>query len=106
MRETKIFIGLNDQDTKAQRFETERYVQVLKRVCFSYHVPFSMTTSNGGYFHEDGTYTEENSLILSLVDADEGTVDEMARDLCAFFHQESVMVVTSEVSVRFVSERI
>ena len=61
---------------------------------------------NGGYFHEDGRYTEENSLMLRLIDVPEKTVTELAKDLCAFFHQESVMVTSSPVSVVFIKEKI
>ena len=38
-----------------------------------------------------------------LVDVDEHTVMEIAKDLCVFFHQESVMVTTAPCSVVFVS---
>ena len=59
---------------------------------------------NGGYFHEDGRYTEENTLVLILIDTPEKTVMEIAKDLCAFFHQESVMVTGDTCSVVFVQE--
>ena len=39
-------------------------------------------------------------------DVPEQTVMELAKDLCAFFHQESVMVKSSPTSVVFVKETI
>ena len=33
-------------------------------------------------------------------------VKEIAKDLCAFFHQESVMVVFSDAQVEFLQESI
>ena len=106
MTETKIYVGLNDALTKAQRFETEKYLSILKKVCFSYHVAFSVHTQEGGYFHEDGQYTQENSLVLSLIDVPEETVGEIARDLCAFFRQESVLVTSSEIKSYFIQETL
>ena len=41
MTKTDIYIGLNDQDTKEQKFATEKYVSILQNVCVSYRVAFS-----------------------------------------------------------------
>ena len=104
MTKTEIYIGLNDQETKTQKFETSRYVSVLKHVCMSYKVPFSFNLIEGGYIHESGEYTQENTLVLTLIGAERGQIEEIARDLCAFFHQESVLIATGEVSTYSVSE--
>lgn len=106
MKEYKIYIGLNDKEVHSQIFATEKYSKVLKSVCRSYHTPFSVATISGGFFHEDGSYVDENTLVLSVIDAPEPTVREIAKDLCAFFNQESVMVTCSELEVSFVSEDI
>jgi len=97
MIKTDIYIGLNDLDTKQQKFSTSKYLSVLKKVCRIYGVPFSVSVIEGGYVHENGEYTEENSLVLSLIDADPAKIKEIAEDLCTFFHQESVLVTRGEV---------
>ena len=104
--QSTIYIGLNDADTGAQKFDTEKYLSILKNVCRNYQVAFSIHQINGGYFHENGRYAEENTLSLMLMDVPEATVLEIAKDLCAFFHQESVMVTTAPCSVVFVSENL
>ncbi len=106
MTETRIYIGLNDSETLDQKFETAKYVSVLKNVCRSYKVAFSFTVANGGYMHEDGRYTQETSLVLSLIDADPAVVSEIAKDLCAFFNQESVLVTENEIKAYFVNESL
>ena len=106
MKETKIYVGLNDSESREQIFGTEKYIEILKDVCFSYDTPFSFDVEEGGYIHQDGEYTRETTLVLTLIGAAEGTVDEIAKDLCAFFNQESVMVTEQEVSTRFISESI
>lgn len=106
MIETGIYVGLNDRDTKEQKLETERYVNILKSVCRNYEAAFSFSVQQGGYMHEDGTYTQENSLVLSLIDADKNLIDEIAKDLCVFFHQESVMITKEYVRAYFVREEL
>ena len=106
MQETKIYIGLNDSQLKQQKFETSKYISILKNVCIAYHVPFSLSMNTGSYFHENGEYTEENTLVLTLIDIDKDITAEIARDLCGFFHQESVLVTESNVNAYFVKESI
>lgn len=101
-KQTVIHAGLNDATTHEQKLETSRYISVLRHVCRNYHVPFSVNVLNGCYFHENGDYVEENTLMLTLVDVPDETVEQIATDLCVFFHQESVLVVRSGVSTFFV----
>ena len=89
-KQTTIYIGLNDSETGVQKFGSEKYLSILKNACRSYKVAFSVQEINGGYFHDDGRYTEENTLMLNLIDVPEPIVMALAKDLCDFFHQESV----------------
>ncbi len=105
-RQACIYVGLNDSITHEQIFDTEKYITILKNVCRSYHVAFSMNEVHGGYFHEDGSYVEENTLTITLLNVKEETVREIAKDLCAFFHQESVMVTYTDSEVCFIQEKL
>ena len=106
MTEYRIYVGLNDSETKKQKFETDRYKGIMKDVCRSYHVAFSVGIEEGGYYHDDGEYTEETSLVLALIDADPVIVKEIAKDLCAFFHQESVLVTQTRIDGQFIYENL
>lgn len=106
MTEITISVGLNDAATKRQEYQTEMYVAIMKHVCQSYHVPFSYIVSDGGYFHENGDYTQEKTLVLCLLDPEKGIVDSIARDLCVFFHQESVLITESKVRAYFIKEKL
>ena len=75
----------------------------MKEICKKHHVAFSVDLEQGGYYHEDGEYTEENSLVLILIDADAALVQRIAKELCAAFHQESVLVTEDRVSGSFIS---
>jgi len=104
MTETKIYIGLNDSLTNQQEHNTEMYINVMKYVCKSHHVPFSFVITEGGFFHENGDYTQEQTLVLSLIDVDKDIAESIAKDLCAFFHQESVLMTESMVRAYYVKE--
>ena len=106
MIETKVYIGLNDSVTKEQIFETEKYIDILRNVCFSYRMPFSFDVEQGGYIHENGEYTRETTLVLTLIDADRVIVNEIAKDLCVFFHQESLLITEGHVETYYVSETL
>lgn len=106
MIESKIYIGLNDLTTNTQLFENERYIKILRNVCYSYKVPFSFSIQEGGYIYESGEYARDTSLVLTLIDAKKSIVDDIAKDLCAFFHQESVLVTESQIQARFIRETL
>ncbi len=102
----KIHVGLKDSETGVQKYTIEKYLSVLKHICSGYKVGFSVQVMNGGYFHENGSYTEENTLRLELADIEEEVVTEIAKDLCAFFNQESVMVTASTYKTLFVKDTL
>ena len=104
MTETRIYIGLNDAETRAQLYDTETYLSILKDICRSCHVAFSVDIEEGGYYHEDGEYTEETSLVLILIDAERDIVQKIAQELRTRFHQESVLVTEDRISGFFLGE--
>ena len=106
MTESKIYIGLNDLTTNTQHLESEKYINVLRNVCYAYRVPFSFGVQEGGYIYESGDYARETSLVLTLIDVEKAVVNDIAKDLCAFFHQESVLVTESQIQARFISETL
>jgi len=97
-----IYIGLNDKIECRQRFTTEKFKRIVKKVCRNYVGAYTMDIVQGGYTHEDGTPVEENSVVLTLIDTEEENVWAIAKELAAFFRQESVMVIQDTVKVAFV----
>ena len=104
MTETRIYVGLNDAETRQQLFETEQYLAMLAEICRNYHAAFTVEIDKGGYFHEDGRYTEETSLALLLIDADRDVVRKIAEDLRVAFRQESVLVTEDRIGGCYITE--
>lgn len=71
--------------------------ELLYNVCKNYHVSFSVSRLSGGYFHDNGQFVRENSLQITLIGGSQETTDEIAEDVCAFFNQETVLVIHDEV---------
>lgn len=76
--ETKIYMGLNDPQTLKQEHETATYVNILKNVCKNYRIPFSVSLAQGGYIHKNGQYTEELTLVISMIDVQQEIVVEVS----------------------------
>ena len=91
---------------REQLYETQTYLDVLKDVCRSYHAAFSVDVEEGGYYHEDGEYTEETSLVLILIDAERDTVQKIAQELRTRFHQESVLITEDHIKAYFVKSAV
>ena len=106
LEESQVYIGLNDSETKKQKLETDRYVTILKEICRDFGVPFSFDVQEGGYVHDDGEFTEEKSIVLTFIDVPQEIVDKLAREVCVLFHQESVLITTDRIHVRFIREEL
>ena len=102
----EICIGFNDGDTREQKFSEDVYERIIANVCKGYQVAYSIGRLTGGYIHDDGVFVRENSASLILLGVSDGQAREIAKDLCAFFNQESVLIMKSEVSYTFISEKL
>lgn len=100
-----ISIGLNDSETREQKFETERIVRLAEECCKAYGLNYSCSMQTGGYIYEDGTYGTENSLQVVFIDENEEYINEFAKDICSFLNQESVLVTVDQVARYYVSEK-
>lgn len=100
MFESRIYVGLCDRDSHEQLYDTEMYKEALKEICKNHHAAFSLQVIEGGYFHNDGSWVDENTLLITLIGTPQMVVYKIAKEVCTAFHQESVMI-TSNAVVRF-----
>ena len=100
MIESRIYVGLCDRDSHEQIHDTETYKEALKNICRNHKSPFSLQVIEGGYFHNDGSWVDENTLLITLIGTPQMVVYKIAKEVCTAFHQESVMI-TSNAVLRF-----
>ena len=48
----------------------------------------------GGYFHNDGSWVDENTLLITLIGTPQIVVYKIAKEVCTAFHQEFVSMYT------------
>lgn len=101
-----ISVGFLDKDERIQKIQTEKIVRLVANCCKAYSMAFSSYIQDGGYIHDDGEYVLEKSVCIVFIDPDVKLVEEVAKDLCAFMNQESVMVTVEEVDCFYISESI
>lgn len=101
-----INIGLNDSESYEQKIETERILQLVSNCCKVYGMSYSCMLQAGGYIDDSGQFTSENSLALSFIDGDSYKVNEIAKDLCCFINQESVLVTVDKIKRYYVQEKL
>ena len=90
-----IYVGCNDNVEEAR----DKVSQVLSE----YEIGFSVIPIVGGYVHQDGTYSYENSILISMV-AEEFNTTLIAEILKGAFNQESVLIAEKEVVSNFVKD--
>ena len=97
MIELRIYVGLCDRDSHEQIHDTETYKEALKNICRNHKSPFSLQVIEGGYFHNDGSWVDENTLLITLIGTPQMVVYKIAKEVCKAFHQESVMITGNSV---------
>ena len=100
MIESRIYVGLCDRDSHEQIHDTETYKEALKDICRNHQAAFSLQVIEGGYFHDDSSWVDENTLLITLIGTPQIVVYKIAKEVCKAFHQESVLI-TSNAVLRF-----
>lgn len=73
MKKFILTIGLNDKDTKTQKFDTITAYKMIENVVQQYTDGYTMYNAHGAYKHFDGTFITEQSIRLELLFVDELT---------------------------------
>lgn len=98
----KIYIGLNDQQTKKQEIETETALIKVSEYLANHFEGATAYNAIGIYKHENGEIVRENSIVIELVFVDDQDVMTMIDHFRVVFNQESVMKVTIPCNCDFI----
>ncbi|MDO5328762.1 MAG: hypothetical protein Q4E88_01500 [Coriobacteriia bacterium] len=102
----EICVGLNDGDARSQKYSKETYEKIIFNVCKGLEISYSISKIDGVYVHEDGTPIKEKSLCITLLGINDQQAEEIAKDFCVIFNQESVLVLKYECKYSFIKEKI
>ena len=94
----RLYMGLNDKDTKKQEISTEEAYNVFNGLVLRMFDGATVWSAKGVYTHDDGTQVSENTLCCELVFADYIKVKKFVQQLKQIFNQESIAVQIVEVN--------
>lgn len=100
-----IYVGFKDADTKTQKHDSSKYREIIINVCKGYKVLFTINEAVGSYVF-DGELYVENSDVITLIGVSADIVDEIAKDICAFLNQETVLVVKEAVDIKTINDSL
>lgn len=102
MKTYTILLGLNDKDSKTQKYDTIEAYKIANNLVLSRIGYGTISQAYGVYTHEDGTPVVEVSLRIEIAGAERPKVTSMIEALKEVFNQESVMLSETESAVSFV----
>lgn len=98
MKKHILYIGLNDKDSKQQEISTLDAYKIIFNAVKKYYDGATITESRGFYTHESGAVTFENSLICSILFADDDKTRQLAEDLKILLNQESIALEIQDIN--------
>lgn len=97
----KVFVGLNDAESKKQEIKTEDAMSLVSLYLASHFDGATVYNGIGVYKHEDGTIVRENSLIIELVYVSDFMVESLVNHCKTILNQESIMIMKTECGIQF-----
>jgi hypothetical protein len=89
-----LTIGLNDQHTKTQKYDTITAYKMIESILTQYTEGYTMYETNGGYKHDDGTFISEKSIRVELMFIAQAQVFIIANKIKETLNQESIAYET------------
>lgn len=94
----KLYVGLNDKDTKKQEIPTKKAIDIICK-CLAKQGITGMTEylGNGVYTHTDGTKTIEKSYIIEMFFVERIQIVNAISDIKTLLNQEAVVLCEQKV---------
>lgn len=90
----KLYVGLNDKDTKTQRYSSEYHMAQVRGIVFGNGIDCTLYNAQGVYTHHDGTIIKENTIVIEILDFGQAdfnnAIKNLADELKTILNQESI----------------
>ncbi len=91
--EYEIYIGCNDSQLhNCEIVKEQELEEIIARFLEKYKINFSIIKAKGVYIHKDGSFVAENTLIVTIVGANELDIIRLSKSLSMFMNQECSLV--------------
>lgn len=100
---TKLYIGLNDKDTKKQCFSDHIMDGQIRTILRDHGIDsYTMQSATGVYTHNNRITVLENTRIVTIIGLSEIKLIKLGDDLKFKLNQECIMLEQYECDVRFI----
>lgn len=97
----EIYIGIKDKDSYEEIITVDDFKKMLSQICAGKNIGFSLITQLGGYSHNKG-YTQETSLRIVVIGADEREIFEIGQRLKKQINTDTILITRSEIEYLFI----
>lgn len=102
MEKTTFYIGLNDKDLKIQTINILDAYKMAQNILLTKVNGATIYEASGIYKHESGEVITEQTLKIEILDTPEGIIDDLTESFKLVFNQESILIQSEEVNIKFV----
>lgn len=104
MKEKKYIlnVGLNDKDTKLQKIDSIEAYKIVENTLLNNGLDgYTIYQGKGLYRHDNGTITQENTLIIEMIFTTEDIVNKVITILKQVLNQESILKQVQDITISF-----
>ena len=95
-------VGLNDKDTKIQKIDSIEAYKIVENTLLNNGLDgYTIYQGKGLYKHTNGEITQENTLIIEILFADDKTINNIITILKQVLNQESILKQVQEITISF-----
>jgi hypothetical protein len=103
MTKFTMYIGTNDKDTEKLEMTLEEAEALVDDIALSYAEIFTSTIGAGKWRNDDGSRTEETTLIYIFYGITDQQAEQIADEVCRALNQSSVLIERSDSMAMFYS---
>ena len=98
----QLYLWLNDKETKLQRMDTIEAYKTVENILLNNDITgYTIYQARGVFKHENGSITQENTLIIEMIFVEEELVDDIIQLLKIVFNQELIMKTKQDMQITF-----
>ena len=99
--EYQIYIGCEDVSLHGEVATRETLTQMVVRFFTDRQIDFSLVPAKGGFLHDDGWYSVEDTLCINIIGSSEDDIIKLGKSIKMIMNQECVLIVKNDLQTEF-----
>lgn len=101
MKKITLYVGLNDKDSKLQKFDIIEAYKMAEGILMQKVRGATIFQASGIYKHDDGTVIIEQTLRIELINISNDVIKEIIDIFKVVFNQDSILVQQQSINISF-----